>query len=158
MSCSLHADWHLAELQPHFWLDKGSVAASAYRCGTSVRFLYLGGQSEPLEASWQARAATARIVVIHNESQVTRVELVVCWHLTEAPDTGLDQVLQIRTGLQLCTSVEKQPVAVRWEDVQRILALTAYLTQGFAFAFKALNEVAPVLDVYGVQRGEETCA
>ena len=96
MSCSLHAECHLAELQPHIWLDTGSVAASVYKCGM---FTYLGSQSEPLEASWQARAGTAMIVVIHTESQITRVELVVCWHLTEAPDAGLDQVLQVQRAL-----------------------------------------------------------
>lgn len=55
---------------------------------------YLGCEGEPLVAAWQAQAVTSRVVVIHHQRQLSSVEFIVCWHLSKASHTGLDQVLQ----------------------------------------------------------------
>lgn len=102
---------------------------------------YLGCLSEPLEAVWQTQAVTARIVVVYNQSQVASVELVVCWHLTESSDAGLDQVLQhASTLLNTCLQFRW----VRSQGSNSALLVTAYLAQSFAFAFEVLHKKASV--------------
>ena len=56
--------------------------------------MYLGSQSEPLVAARQQQEVAPRLVVINNQRQLSRIKLIVSWHLAEATHARLDQILQ----------------------------------------------------------------